>query len=161
MSIVPWSTSRRVIAAPLRTSWRPRITQVIENEISGIEGVERLNSASRDERSQINVEFSLDRDLDSAANDVRERLSRVAGRLPLEADPSQITKVDSGTDPDRLHQRASTQRNILELTDFMERYLVDQFSTLDGVASVRVNGGGATRCACGSRARTSRRASSR
>ena len=76
-----------------------RITQVIENEISGIEGVERLNSASRDERSQINVEFSLDRDLDSAANDVRERLSRVAGRLPLEADPSQITKVDSGTDP--------------------------------------------------------------
>ena len=76
-----------------------RITQIIENEISGIEGVERLNSASRDERSQINVEFSLERDLDSAANDVRERLSRVAARLPLEADPPQITKVDSGTDP--------------------------------------------------------------
>ena len=59
-----------------------RITQIIENEISGIEGVERLNSASRDERSQINVEFTLERDLDSAANDVRERLSRVASRLP-------------------------------------------------------------------------------
>jgi multidrug efflux pump len=118
-----------------------RITQVIENEISGIEGVERLNSASRDERSQINVEFSLDRDLDSAANDVRERLSRVAGRLPLEADPSQITKVDSGTDPIVWINVSSTQRSILELTDYMERYLVDQFSTLDGVASVRVNGG--------------------
>ena len=82
-----------------------RITQIIENEISGIEGVERLNSASRDERSQINVEFTLERDLDSAANDVRERLSRVAQRLPLEADPPQITKVDSGAGPDHLPER--------------------------------------------------------
>jgi len=117
-----------------------RITQIIENEISGIEGVERLNSASRDERSQINVEFSLDRDLDGAANDVRERLSRVAQRLPLEADPPQITKVDSGTDPIVWINVSSTQRGMLELTDYMQRYLVDQFSTLEGVASVRLNG---------------------
>ena len=117
-----------------------RITQIIENEISGIEGVERLNSSSRDERSQINVEFTLERDLDSAANDVRERLSRVAARLPLEADPPQITKVDSGTDPIIWLNVGSTQRNMLELTDYMERYLVDQFSTLEGVASVRMNG---------------------
>jgi multidrug efflux pump len=117
-----------------------RITQIMENEISGIEGVERLNSASRDERSQINVEFTLDRDLDSAANDVRERLSRVAQRLPLEADPPQITKVDSGEEPIVFLNVASTQRNMLEITDFMERYLVDQFATLEGVASVRMNG---------------------
>ncbi|HET9863281.1 MAG TPA: efflux RND transporter permease subunit [Steroidobacteraceae bacterium] len=117
-----------------------RITQIIENEIAGIEGVERLNSSSRDERSQINVEFTLDRDLDAAANDVRERLSRVVQRLPLEADPSRITKVDSGTDPIMWINVSSTQRNILELTDYLNRYLVDQFSTLDGVASVRVNG---------------------
>jgi multidrug efflux pump len=118
-----------------------RITQIIENEISGIEGVERLNSASRDERSQINVEFTLDRDLDSAANDVRERLSRVAARLPLESDPPQITKVDSGADPIMWITVSSTQRSILELTDYMQRYLVDQFATIDGVANVRVNGG--------------------
>jgi multidrug efflux pump len=117
-----------------------RITQIIENEISGIEGVERLNSGSRDERSTINVEFALERDLDSAANDVRERLSRVAGRLPLEADPPQITKVDSGTDPIIWLNVASTQRNMLEITDYMERYLVDQFATLEGVANVRMNG---------------------
>jgi multidrug efflux pump len=117
-----------------------RITQIIENEISGIEGVERLNSSSRDERSQINVEFMLERDLDAAANDVRERLSRVASRLPEEADPSQITKVDAGTDPIVFINVASTQRNLLEITDFMERYLVDQFATLEGVANVRVNG---------------------
>ncbi len=117
-----------------------RITQIIENEISGIEGVERLNSASRDERSQINVEFTLERDLDSAANDVRERLSRVSARLPIEADPPQITKVDSGADPIIWLNVASTQRNMLEITDYMERYLIDQFSTLEGVASVRMNG---------------------
>src|SRR6185295_11201621 len=117
-----------------------RITQIMENEISGIEGVERLNSSSRDERSQINVEFTLDRDLDSAANDVRERLSRVQNRLPLEADPSQITKVDSGEEPIVIINVASTKRNMLEITDYMERYLVDQFATLDGVASVRMNG---------------------
>lgn len=117
-----------------------RITQIIENEISGIEGVERLNSSSRDERSQINVEFTLERDLDSAANDVRERLSRVAARLPLEADPPQITKVDSGTDPILWLNVASTKRDMLELTDYMQRYLVDQFSTLEGVANVRMNG---------------------
>jgi multidrug efflux pump len=117
-----------------------RITQIIENEISGIEGVERLNSSSRDERSNINVEFTLERNLDNAANDVRERLSRVAGRLPLEADPPQITKVDSGTDPIIWLNVASTQRNMLEITDYMQRYLVDQFATLEGVASVRLNG---------------------
>jgi multidrug efflux pump len=117
-----------------------RITQIIENEISGIEGVERLNSSSRDERSNINVEFTLERDLDSAANDVRERLSRVASRLPLEADPPQITKVDSGADPIVWLNVASTKRNMLEITDYMERYLVDQFATLEGVANVRLNG---------------------
>src|SRR6478735_4091863 len=109
-----------------------RITQIMENEISGTEG---------DERSQINVEFTLDRDLDSAANDVRERLSRVAQRLPLEADPPQITKVDSGAEPIIWINVTSSERSILELTDYMQRYLVDQFATLDGVANVRVNGG--------------------
>ncbi len=118
-----------------------RITQIIENEISGIEGVERLNSSSRDERSQINVEFSLERDLDGAANDVRERLSRVAARLPLESDPPQITKVDGGAEPIVWINVTSSQRSVLELTDYMQRYLVDQFATLDGVANVRVNGG--------------------
>ncbi len=117
-----------------------RITQILENELAGIEGVERLNSSSRDERSRINVEFRLDRDLDVAANDIRERLSRVAGRLPDEADPPQITKVDAGTDPIIYLNIASSERNILDLTDYVERYLVDQFSTLPGVASVRLNG---------------------
>ena len=107
------------------------------------------------------MEFSLERDLDAAANDVRERLSRVAQRLPQEADPPQITKVDSGTDPIIWINVSSTQRSILELTDYMD--------AVPGrpVRDARRRGQraherrrGATPCACGCRARTWRRASS-
>ncbi|MEZ5458133.1 MAG: efflux RND transporter permease subunit, partial [Steroidobacteraceae bacterium] len=73
-----------------------RITQVLEGELAGIEGIEKMTSSSRDEFSRINVEFSLDRRIDDAANDVRERVSRVAGLLPQEADAPQVTKVDDG-----------------------------------------------------------------
>ena len=65
---------------------------------------------------------------------------RVASRLPLESDPPQITKVDSGAEPIVWINVASTKRNMLEITDYMERYLVDQFATLEGVANVRMNG---------------------
>ena len=75
-----------------------RVTQVLEDEIAGIEGVEKLTSSSRDEFSRIAIEFALDRDLDAAANDVRERVSRAVGRLPQEADAPQVTKVDEGMD---------------------------------------------------------------
>ena len=74
-----------------------RVTQALEDEVAGIEGVEKLTSSSRDEFSRITVEFSFDRDLDSAANDVRERISRAAGRLPPEANAPQVTKVEEPT----------------------------------------------------------------
>src|SRR5688572_8005478 len=63
-----------------------RITQVIEDQIAGIEGVDTLRSSSRDERSRITIEFGLDRDIESAANDVRDRVARVLGSLPEEAE---------------------------------------------------------------------------
>ena len=63
-----------------------KVTQVIENQIAGIEGIEKLTSSSRDERSDIRIEFKLSRDIDAAANDVRDRVSRVVDQLPLEAD---------------------------------------------------------------------------
>jgi multidrug efflux pump len=65
---------------------------VIENEIAGIEGVDKLTSQSRDERASINVEFNADRDMDAAANDVRDRVSRAWRALPDEADPPQMTE---------------------------------------------------------------------
>jgi len=72
-----------------------KVTQVIEDVIAGIEGIEKLNSTSRDERSDIRIEFRLDRDIDAAANDIRDRVARVLDQLPTEADPPEIAKVDN------------------------------------------------------------------
>ncbi len=118
-----------------------RITQVIEEQIAGIEGLEKLTSASRDEFARINVEFALDRDLDDAANDVRERIARVAGRLPQEADAPQVTKVDDGAEVVMYVNFASQKRDVLELTEFLESYVVDRFSAVPGVASINLAGG--------------------
>ena len=118
-----------------------RVTQVIEDEIAGIEGVEKLTSSSLDQFARINIEFSLDRDLDDAANDVRERVARVAARLPDEADPPQITKVDDAAEPILYINFTSTGRNSLELTEYLDRYVIDRMGAIPGVASVRVSGG--------------------
>ncbi len=117
-----------------------RITQVLENEIAGISGVEKLTSTSQDERSSITVEFSLDRDIEAAANDVRERVSRVIRMLPEEADAPQIIKQDAGMDATMYVDISSDTRSLMEITDFVERNLTDRLSVLEGVSTVRVSG---------------------
>jgi multidrug efflux pump len=117
-----------------------RVTQIIENEVAGLEGVDKLTSSSRDERSQITVQFNSNRDMDAAANDVRDRVTRVAARLPEEADPPQIEKVENGADPVLFIILTSSRRNGLELTDYAERYLVDRLGAVPGVASAFING---------------------
>ena len=117
-----------------------RITELIEDEISGIEGLAKLTSSSRDETSRVTLEFTLDRDIDAAANDVREHVSRVVARLPEEADPPQISKVDSGMDAIMHISVSSPARSQLELTDYVTRHLVDRFSAVPGVALVRLSG---------------------
>jgi multidrug efflux pump len=117
-----------------------RITQLLEDEVAGIEGLEKLTSSSRDENSRITLEFSIDRDMDVAANDVRERVSRVVSRLPQEADAPQISKVDAGMEAIMYINVSSASRDALELTDYANRYLVDRFSSVPGVASVRMGG---------------------
>ena len=67
-----------------------RITQVIERQVSGIQGIDEVNSTSRDGQSRINITFTLDRDLDAAANDVRDAVSRVVNQLPEQADAPRI-----------------------------------------------------------------------
>ncbi len=118
-----------------------RITRVLEDAIAGIEGVDKLTSSSRDEVSKINVEFSLSRDLDAAANDVRERVSRALAKLPDDAEPPQITKVDDGAEPIMYVNVASGSHDVLQLTDYAQRYLVDRFGSIAGVAAVRLSGG--------------------
>src|SRR5688500_9525835 len=75
-----------------------RVTQVIEDAVSGIEGVDLLTSGSRNGRSNINIEFSTARDIESAANDVRDAVSRVAANLPPDVDPPRIAKVEADSD---------------------------------------------------------------
>ena len=117
-----------------------RITEVIERQISGIQGIDRVNSSSRDGRSNINISFRLDRNLDDAANDVRDAVSRVAANLPLQADPPQIAKATADGSPIMFISFASTTLNRLQLSDYAQRYLVERFSTVPGVAQVFVGG---------------------
>jgi multidrug efflux pump len=117
-----------------------KITQVIEERVAGLEGITKITSQSTDGRSSINIEFDPSRDVDEAANDVRDRVARVADDLPLEADPPEVGKVDFGADPIIWLSLSSDTMNVLELTDFAERELIDRFSVLPGVARVRMGG---------------------
>jgi multidrug efflux pump len=115
-----------------------KITRVIEDQVAGIEGIAKLTSTSRDERSIVNIEFSINRDLEAAANDVRDRVSRIVDNLPDEADPPQVSKQDASSDAVMYINLRSPNRSSLELTDFAHRYLVDRFSVVPGVANVRI-----------------------
>lgn len=118
-----------------------RVTELIEDRIAGIEGISYIESSSQDGQSRVTIEFSVDRDIEAAANDVRDRVSGILGNLPEEADPPEVQKVDASDDVIIWLSLISDKRSTLELTDYAERYLVDRFSILDGVASVRVGGG--------------------
>ncbi|NVK36317.1 MAG: efflux RND transporter permease subunit [Gammaproteobacteria bacterium] len=118
-----------------------RITQLIEDRISGIEGIKNIISSSEDGRSRISIEFNISRDIDSAANDVRDRVSRILNNLPDDADPPEVTKAGADDDTIMWFNLVSDRMELLELTDYANRYLIDRFSVLDGVARVRVGGG--------------------
>lgn len=117
-----------------------KITQIVEDTIAGIDGIELIESASRDGESRITVEFSITRDIDDAANDVRDRVSRVMALLPEEADAPMITKVDSSMMATLIVGVTSTTMNRMELTDYADRYFTDRFSVIEGVANVRIFG---------------------
>jgi multidrug efflux pump len=119
-----------------------RITQVLEAELSGIEGVKSIRSTSRDGQASLTVEFYLNRDLDEAANDVRDRASRVSRRLPDDADQVSVQKADADTQPIMWLTLASQDMSLMELTDYMERYLLDRFATIPGVSQINVFGSG-------------------
>ncbi|MEM9838119.1 MAG: efflux RND transporter permease subunit [Pseudomonadota bacterium] len=117
-----------------------RITQIIEDRIAGVEGIRFIDSSSTDGRSQTSIEFDINRDIDAAANDIRDRVSSVLDQLPPEADPPEIEKADSNDDVIMWLNLASETMTTPELSDYANRYLVDRFSAVDGVARVRVGG---------------------
>ncbi|WGM30746.1 Multidrug resistance protein MexB [Brevundimonas sp. NIBR11] len=117
-----------------------RITEPIEQQVAGIQGIERITSSSRDGRSNVTLEFALDRDIDVAASDVRDRVSRVQGRLPDQADPPEVSKADSDSAPIMILFLRSSSMNRLELTDYADRNLLDRLATVPGVAQAQIYG---------------------
>jgi len=118
-----------------------KITQAIEDRIAGIEGILKLESDSEDERSSIRIEFDVERDIDAAANDVRDRISRVLAQLPPEAEPPQVAKTDASAEAVMFLSFNSDKMTELEVTDYAERYIVDRLSTVPGVARAALSGG--------------------
>jgi multidrug efflux pump len=117
-----------------------RITEVIERQVAGIQGVDRVQSSSRDGNSRINISFTLDRNLDQAANDVRDAVSRVTQQLPLQAEPPQIAKANADGSPILFLSLTSDRLNRLQLSDYANRYLIERLSTVPGVGQVFVAG---------------------
>lgn len=117
-----------------------RITQLIEDRISIVEAIKSIESSSEDGRSIVTVEFNIERDIDNAANDLREAVSGLLDELPEEADPPEITKEDSATAVTMWMSLTSEGLTPVELADYADRYLVDSFSVLPGVARVRISG---------------------
>ena len=117
-----------------------RMTQILEDAVTGIEGVDTIQSRSRNGSATISIEFSLEREIEAAANDVRDAISRVQDRMPIEADPPEIEKADTDSEVVLWLNMSSTQMDTLQLTDYADRYVVDRLSALDGVAQVRIGG---------------------
>jgi multidrug efflux pump len=117
-----------------------QVTKPLEDSLAGIEGVEVITSISRAERSQISVRFKLERDPDSAASDVRDRVSRVRNRLPDEVDEPVIAKVEADANPVIWLAFSSDKHSPLEVTDVANRIVKPRLQTLPGAADVRIFG---------------------
>ncbi len=117
-----------------------RVTQILEDAVSGIEGIETIESRSVNGRASVTIEFGLSRDIEAAANDIRDAVSRVSDRIPVEADPPQIAKVESDAEVLVWLNMNSTQLDTLALSDYADRYVVDRLSAIDGVAQIRIGG---------------------
>lgn len=117
-----------------------RITKIIEDQLAGLEGVEIIQSQSRDGRSSVSIEFALERDIEAAANDVRNAVARVQGNLPDDVDPPEVQKADVDAQPIMFFNLAAENMSVLELTDYARRVLVDKLSAVPGVARVNIAG---------------------
>ena len=135
--IVSVSTQYRGASAEVVES---QVTKIIEDSLSGIEGVELMTSQSRSERSRINIRFWLSRSPDSAAADVRDKVSRVRGRLPDEVEEPVIAKVEADSQSTISLSLEAGSLSTLEASDYVNRYIKPRITVLPGAAEVRVWG---------------------
>ena len=116
------------------------VTQILEDSISGISDIKEITSSSQNEFSSIKIEFNLSRDMDSAANDVREKVGRALPLLPKEADQPRVTKSDTDARAVMWIGFSSNQLSSIQLNDYLDRNIVDRLSILPGVASIIIGG---------------------
>ena len=117
-----------------------QITEPIEEAVNGIAGVRSITSVSKDGRSTVTVEFNLSKDLETAANDVRDKAGQVVRRLPPDADPPIVSKADADASPIMFINIQSNQRSLLELSEIAENVFKERLQTIDGVSSIQIWG---------------------
>ena len=117
-----------------------QVTKPLEDSLAGIEGVELMTSQSRSEQSRINVRFTLKRDPDSAAADVRDKVSRARGKLPDTIDEPIIAKVEADSQPIIYIAVEAGSLSALDASDYVKRYVQPRLSVLPGAADVRIFG---------------------
>jgi multidrug efflux pump len=113
---------------------KAQITEPLEQEINGVQGIRVISSSSMEQVSLISVEFKLGEDLDRAANDVRDRVSRAVKYLPKDADPPIVSKVDANTNPIVFLLVRSNEHSVFEISDVVDRYIKDRIQTIPGTA---------------------------
>ena len=116
------------------------ITDVIEEQLATLEGIKTLTSSSREQGSVITIEFELARNIEEATNDVRDRVSRVRGTLPREADDPIVEKVDTNAQPIVWLALSSERHSNLELSDVADRVLKERLQRLPGIGNVFIGG---------------------
>jgi multidrug efflux pump len=117
-----------------------QITEPLEEAVNAVPGVRTLTSTSRDGRSYIDVEFYLDIDLETAVNDVRDKVSQAIRNLPPDADPPSVAKADAEVTPILFVTLKSDKRTHLELTDLADRLIKERLQTIPEVAEARIWG---------------------
>ena len=117
-----------------------QVTQILEDSLSGVEGIDYMASKSGAEKSQITIYFRLDRDADAAASDIRDRVGRVRGQLPGDIEEPIVAKVEADAQPIFWLAFSSDRHSDLEVTDFADRRVKDPLQTIKGVASVQIVG---------------------
>jgi len=133
------------ITTPVRGGMSPveierQITKPIEDALSGIEGIDFIQSVSRAESSQVTVRFRLDRDADAAASDVRDRVAQARGALPDEASEPIVQKQEADAQPIIYLAFSSDRHSLLEIADYANRIVKDRVQTIPGVAQAQVYG---------------------
>jgi multidrug efflux pump len=117
-----------------------QITEPLEQSINGIPGIRTLTSRSSQGRSEVTVEFELSVDLETAANDVRDKVSQAQRYLPRDCDPPTVAKADADASPIMFVAVKSPKRSLLELSEIAELTFKEQLQTISGVSSIQIWG---------------------